>query len=853
MPGAQGILGSLRILVDADTAKAQKALQALGGRAQIAGAAIGAGLGVAGIAGLKMGDTYDAALDGVRASTGATGEELAALEKQIGGVGGRVTESLDVVGAAVATLHKRTGMVGDDLGATAESLIDLARLTGTDYAAAVDGVTQLYVNWNVAAEDQLAVNDMLLRAYQASGVSIDTLTASLDSSGAALRAAGFDLEESVALLASLEQAGVDATSVMGPLKKMLALAAKEGVPAGEAIEAVFRAIEDAPDATSAANVALQAFGAKGVQIAGLIREGRLDIEEMYAAIGDGGDTVKAASDDTRDFADGIREMINGLTMAVGPVTSVFAGISDAMGNAIFLLPALTGAIGKGLVKVAQSGAVKGAAAKAGMLIGRVMGLAIMGAQGVLSIITSSGAWAKAGALAGSKFGMAFKIAAAVGLALVAAQMAVQLGELRTANIQSAAANNKAMQDLIAEAPSREEAEKRLAGLRAVPETLDGVQGAILGFAGFADGNVLGSAVDALAGTNPARNLKEQIAALEGYLATLPPTITKTASGVQTAGAALETSVEESIDGLEGSGVSLADLGIDDGITEQFDAAAQAVTDGFGSIKAALANPPQIISRADRIENMEARVQKIKQNISKAIKGDDDRARQYWERGLASQEGRLDKFRGHSEKNSKAVSGKWQASGKATERAHQHATSVAISEANQARVGVVSAAAATAASVGSIFGSMNLASAGARLILTWVSGMRQMQPIVQATAASLAAAFSAYFKAASPPKVGPLSTIDKDGGSLVGAWLGGIGGKEQDVNRMGARIAGALAPGAGSLAARTARHGSGRGGGGDTYQIGVLVADDRGIDALDRRTQRRRRLRGRGQMRYQDVR
>ena len=71
---AGAIIGRLRILVDADTSKAQDTLRKLGGKSGVIGTAIGAGVGAFGIQALKMGDTWDTVMDGMRASTGLTGE-----------------------------------------------------------------------------------------------------------------------------------------------------------------------------------------------------------------------------------------------------------------------------------------------------------------------------------------------------------------------------------------------------------------------------------------------------------------------------------------------------------------------------------------------------------------------------------------------------------------------------------------------------------------------------------------------------------------------------------------------------------------------------------------------------------
>ncbi len=86
-----------------------------------------------------------------------------------------------------------------------------------------------------------------------------------------------------------------------------------------------------------------------------------------------------------------------------------------------------------------------------------------------------------------------------------------------------------MKQLLADAPSRAEAEQKLAALKAIPENLDGIQGAVYGFADFAKGNILGSAVDGLFGANPAQVNEEQIKALEDYLAKLPADTAATAA------------------------------------------------------------------------------------------------------------------------------------------------------------------------------------------------------------------------------------------------------------------------------------------------------------------------------------
>jgi DNA invertase Pin-like site-specific DNA recombinase len=97
--------------------------------------------------------------------------------------------------------------------------------------------------------------------------------------------------------------------------------------------------------------------------------------------------------------------------------------------------------------------------------------------------------------------MAFKAAAAVGLGLLIAEELAQLGEVRQQNVEAAAEIDESMRQLLAEAPTRAEGEAKLAALKAIPESLDGVADAVYGFADLAQGNILGSAIDGLFAAN----------------------------------------------------------------------------------------------------------------------------------------------------------------------------------------------------------------------------------------------------------------------------------------------------------------------------------------------------------------
>jgi hypothetical protein len=84
------------------------------------------------------------------------------------------------------------------------------------------------------------------------------------------------------------------------------------------------------------------------------------------------------------------------------------------------------------------------------------------------------------------------------------------------------------------------------------------------------------------------------------------------------------------------------------VEEEFDDAVDEVRIGFGNIKSALANPPQIISKDDRLENMAGRFRKIMKNLNQAVEVDDPYNKRYWAEAALAQQRRMNQISGNTE-------------------------------------------------------------------------------------------------------------------------------------------------------------------------------------------------------------
>lgn len=310
---------------------ASKFNQAVGGMGR-SFLAIGAGAAAAGAALFKVGQEFDSAYDKIRIGTGATGAALEALKDDFREVARTVPASFDDIGSAIADVNTRLGLTGPELQAVSTQLLNLSRLTDTDLTANIEGVTRLFGDWAVATENQVATLDMLFRASQATGPSVEHLSRLMVQFGAPMRQLGFSIEQTAALLGSFEKEGVNTELVMGSLRQALGRMAREGEPAIETFNRVVDSIAAAGSASEANRLALELFGARaGPDMAAAIREGRFAVDDLVASIAGSGETINGAANDTNDFSESWQLLVNNLKLAIEePATTFFNWLSEKL-------------------------------------------------------------------------------------------------------------------------------------------------------------------------------------------------------------------------------------------------------------------------------------------------------------------------------------------------------------------------------------------------------------------------------------------------------------------------------------------------------------------------------------------
>ena len=299
--------------------------------AAAAGAGILAGATAIGVGLYAIGSQFDDAFDTIRVGTGATGDALEGLKNDMKAVASAVPTSFGDAGTAVAELNTRLGLTGAPLQTMSQQMLELSRITKSDLQGNLTAVSAVMQNFGISSDQQSSKLDLLFRASQNSGLSVQELGAQMSDAGVVLRELGLGFDQSAALLATLGKAGVNVGDVMPAMSRALATAAKEGKDASTVFSDTFAAIKNAPSDVAASGVALEVFGAKaGPKLAALIREGKLSYEDMMASIADGDSIMKAGSD-TQDFGEKLTTLKNRVFLAIEPIaTRVFNAIGDAV-------------------------------------------------------------------------------------------------------------------------------------------------------------------------------------------------------------------------------------------------------------------------------------------------------------------------------------------------------------------------------------------------------------------------------------------------------------------------------------------------------------------------------------------
>ena len=321
-----------------------------------------------GTAAMAAFNEVDEGLDIIVKKTGASGKALEDMEDAAKNLATSIPTDFRTAGEAVGEVNTRFGLTGKALEDLSGKFIKFAELNETSVSASIDSVQAAMAAFGVSGDRAGDVLDILNKAGQDTGTSLDKLAGDLTANATALREMGFDINSATGFLANLNKNGLDASAVMTGLRKALQNATKNGQSMDQALSSLTGKIRGAKSETQAMQLATELFGAKAApSLVKAIREGRLSFDELANSIKDYGDSVDQTFENTLDPIDRFKTTLNelkivgadlvnaaapmikslaeGLKNAVSGLRTAWEGLSPQMQETIIKLAGVAAAVG----------------------------------------------------------------------------------------------------------------------------------------------------------------------------------------------------------------------------------------------------------------------------------------------------------------------------------------------------------------------------------------------------------------------------------------------------------------------------------------------------------------------------
>lgn len=273
----------------------------------------------------------DEGYDTILVKTGASGDTLAGFTKIADKIYGDLPSTMADIGVAVGEVNTRFGSTGDELDDLSRRFLKFSNINGTNLNSSIDGVQASMASFNVEAKDAGKVLDVMNRAGQNTGISMDTLQASLLQNASAFRDMDMDIYQSIDFVSRLEKSGIDTAQVMAGLKKAYQTSAREGKSFQDSLVDIQETLVHAEDSTEASKRAVELFGKSYGTIATAVKDGRLSFTGMSSSMDllkDSTDSVNRTFDDSLDTWDEMTTAINSLKQIGGRMMSDIMDIAN---------------------------------------------------------------------------------------------------------------------------------------------------------------------------------------------------------------------------------------------------------------------------------------------------------------------------------------------------------------------------------------------------------------------------------------------------------------------------------------------------------------------------------------------
>lgn len=268
------------------------------------------GIGAASIAAFNV---VDEGLDTIIKKTGATGDAAKRLENSFREVYGSFPADSEQVGEAIGEVNTQFGFMGEELDKASIAILKFSEISDADITQSTIGAKKAMEMFNLEADKLPDVLDAVAFEAQRTGVSTDKLFDAVVKGAPQLKAMGLGFEESVHLMATFEQKGIDSSKALSYMTRAQTTWAKEGKSLNDGLKELSVNLQKATTHEEKVALAAEAFGTKGgaYMLEALDQLG-ISLEDFTIANIDASGTVDETWEGVQDPIDKLKVAFNNL-------------------------------------------------------------------------------------------------------------------------------------------------------------------------------------------------------------------------------------------------------------------------------------------------------------------------------------------------------------------------------------------------------------------------------------------------------------------------------------------------------------------------------------------------------------
>ena len=256
---ASGVLGTLKYIIGAKTTDLERGLKKSEGRVNkfstnvqrsIGKAMRQAGSAIAGAfaiqqlvsSAVRSIKEFDQSIANLAAILGGTRDDIRALEAEAKRLGSTTAFTAGEV-AGLQTEFAKLGFTKEEIMDVTEATLQLAAASGTDLARAAQVAGATVRGFNLDASETQRVVDVMAKSFTSSALDMEKFAVAMRVVGPVANSAGLSLERTTAMLGTLVDRGMDASTAGTSLRMMLLRLTKEGVSMSEAFDHINNSVD----------------------------------------------------------------------------------------------------------------------------------------------------------------------------------------------------------------------------------------------------------------------------------------------------------------------------------------------------------------------------------------------------------------------------------------------------------------------------------------------------------------------------------------------------------------------------------------------------------------------------------